>query len=151
MDTSPGNPATMLLLGQLITACAMTGIIWMVQIVTYPQFLEVPESAFLNYHDRYMQRMSWVVGPIMVAELILAVIGVWYFWETGIRWHILIASLLVPLVWLVTFFLQVPQHASLAESGWNETTVRQIIQGNWIRVAIWTVRSGILAVAFRSL
>lgn len=148
MELTPVDKSMLLMLGQLLATCAMAGIIWMVQIVTYPQFLEVPQSGFLKYHDRYMKRMSWVVGPVMVAELIFAILGVWYFWDSEIHWHIVTAGLLVPAVWMVTFFVQVPQHASLAESGWNETTVREIIKVNWIRVFIWTARVEVLLVAF---
>ena len=148
MEFTTGDQSTLLLTAQLLTACAMAGIIWMVQIVTYPQFLEVPESGFLNYHDRYMQRMARVVGPLMTIELVLAIAGAWYFWDSEIRWHIIISSLLVPAVWLVTFFIQVPQHAALAESGRSEATLHKIIKGNWVRVYIWTMRTAVLLVAF---
>ena len=47
----------LLLQSQLILAAAMTGIIWLVQFVTYPQFLNVGGSEFDVYHKHHTQNV----------------------------------------------------------------------------------------------
>lgn len=41
----------------------------------------------------------------------------------------------VILIWLVTFFVQVPLHNALSD-GYDESTVQQLIKTNWIRTLL---------------
>jgi hypothetical protein len=46
----------------------------------------------------------------------------------------------VALIWLVTFFVQVPLHNQLSD-GYDESTVHKLINTNWIRTALWSLKS----------
>lgn len=47
----------------------MTGVIWFVQVVHYPLFAKVGESAFTTYESLHTIRTGWVVAPMMILEL----------------------------------------------------------------------------------
>lgn len=122
----------------------MTGLIWMVQLVTYPQFHEVDSAHFGNYHTKYGSRITLVVMPLMLVELAIAVFLVWTEFTTSFRWPALIGFGLVLAIWAVTFLVQVPQHARLSQFGWSEEVISALIAGNWVRTFLWSARSGLL-------
>ena len=47
------------------------GLIWTVHVVHYPLFAAV-KTGFRAYHEAHMQRITLVVGPLMLAELLTA-------------------------------------------------------------------------------
>jgi len=128
-----------LVLGQLVVAAASTGLIWVVQLVLYPQFPEVGIEAFAKYHDAYMRRITWIVAPLMLAELGLAIASLAVFREGAGRSGMLAGFLLLVVIWTATAVLQVPLHNQLA-AGAGEETMHRLVQTNWIRTAAWTAR-----------
>jgi len=96
---------------QLVIAALMTGMIWQVQILTYPQFLKVPAADFPDYHQSHTGRMAWVVGPPMLAELALALLTAWQL-RSGVSY---VALGLVIAVWATTALIQIPLHNRLAQ------------------------------------
>ena len=46
---------------------------------------------------------------------------------------------LLAFIWLVTYSVQVPQHASLVMSH-DHGVIEQLVRGNWYRTAAWTAR-----------
>ena len=134
--------ADMLLLPQLILTAVMVGVIWQVQLLTYPQFLRVGRGEFGGYHRAHTFRMGAVVVPPMLLEMGLAVVWVWH--ERSLA---SIGGLaLVGAVWVVTAVFQVLAHRKLAE-GWDEGTIRRLVRTNWLRTVLWTVRLGLLTLA----
>ena len=61
----------LLLLLSFGLAAYLTGVIWLVQLVHYPSFAQVPPAAFRAFHQSHLARMGWVVMAPMVAELAL--------------------------------------------------------------------------------
>ena len=135
----------LLILLQLVIAAAMTGIIWMVQCVTYPQFLLVGADGFVEFHESYTARMGPVVAPLMIAELGLALFTVWHFRTKSAREQRLfwIGAAFVLGLWGATFLLQVPLHEELS-AGWTECVIRDLVAGNWIRTFLWSLRLALL-------
>ncbi|NNE90890.1 MAG: hypothetical protein HKN23_04525 [Verrucomicrobiales bacterium] len=133
----------LLLLTQLIVAAAMTGIIWLVQIVIYPSYLDVGPSEFPAYHERYTVGISSIVGPLMILEAALTLVALVRFWRSPLRWILVASAIPVGVLWLVTFAVQVPQHDSLAFA-WSETVILDLIAGNWIRTVLWSLRLALL-------
>lgn len=124
---------------QLALSSIMTGIIWQVQLLTYPQFLNVSEGDFPEYHRSHTMRMGWIVVPVMVAELGLAVVAVWLAANA-----IPISGLaLVAAAWACTGLVQVPLHNRLSK-GYDRKSIQALVSTNWIRTGIWTVRTGLL-------
>jgi|GEM_PF-3772102 hypothetical protein len=61
-----------LLLAHFAATCAMTGVIWVVQLVIYPQFSTLGAEVFPRYHAQYTGLVTLVVGPLMILEIVTA-------------------------------------------------------------------------------
>lgn len=136
----PMNLAALLLC--VFSTFAMTGLIWLIQVVQYPLMSEVGEGSFVTYEQAHCQRITPVVLPLMTAELFSAA---WLLWRPvqgcSVVLTIAFAALLV--VWASTFFIQVPVHNQLCVA-FNAEQHRWLVQSNWIRTAMWSVRSGLM-------
>lgn len=125
-----------LILIQLVSCAAMTGIIWIVQIAIYPLFARLSGAVFHEYHDRYMSRVTFVIAPLMLIEALACAACLWF----GNPRDFLVSTVLLALIWLSTFFIQVPQHKHLTPE-----SVHNLVRSNWIRTFAWTARTVILA------
>lgn len=131
----------LLLLLNLILAAMLSGLIWLVPLVNYPAFLHVGADASFSYQRHHTRSISWVVVPLMVAELLLAV------WMLLKPFSFTILSYLnyaafgcLLLVWLVTFGLAVPLHNRLGKEGYKIHTIRRLVRINWLRTIGWNLR-----------
>jgi hypothetical protein len=132
-----------LLFVQLLTTLALTGVIWLVQIVHYPLFSFVGTEKYRLFHFAHMNRISYVVAPLMIAEAVSAALLVFYP-PPEADWRVLyVGAGLVVVVWLSTFFLQVPLHEKLAQ-GFDRETHNSLVLTNWIRTAAWSLRAAIV-------
>ncbi len=120
---------------------AMAGLIWFVQMVHYPLFPHAAAGDFREFAADHQRRTTWIVAPLMLAELAAA------------TWLVLPASpapprlawagfLLVVSLWLLTAFVQVPLHRRLA-LGFDPAVARRLVATNWLRTAAWTARAAI--------
>ena len=142
----------LLLVANLGVAAVLTGLIWTVQLVHYPGLALVGKADFARYHAAHTARMGLLAGPLMVAELALAL------WLAGAGraalpygagWWSLV---LVLATWAVTFFVSVPFHNRLAASGYDYIVIDGLTRTNWLRTAAWTLRLGLLLwLVFRGL
>ena len=133
-----------LLLLNFAAAAYLTGVIWVVQLVTYPALMLVGKPEFTRYHAAHTRGMGWVVGAPMVLELGLA--G-WLAWAAYPSWgagRALGQLALVLVVWLATFFIAVPFHNRLAADGYNYVALDGLTRTNWLRTLAWTARAGLL-------
>lgn len=127
---------TWLLILNLSVTSALLGLIWVVQLVHYPGFAFVDAREFKTFHNLHTRNISFFVAPLMVVELILALVLVIIFSDQLIFWLHLILTLAL---WGSTFFIQVPMHSRLA-SGKDKYIIRQLTLTNWIRTLLWTVK-----------
>ncbi len=134
---------THLLLFQLVVAAALTGIIWIVQLLVYPQFLNVDARGFSRYHQRHMFGIGLIVAPLMILELALSGLAVWYFQQHPLQNLMVCAGAITIALWLTTFLVHVPLHRRL-DSGWSEQSIQRLISTNWVRTILWTTRLGLL-------
>ena len=114
----------------------------MVQIVHYPLMDGVGSELFINYEARHTQSITWVVLPMMLLELGTAFLLAFMPSVFSSR-VLIIALILLVLIWLSTFFIQVPLHGQLS-NGFDAKVHQKLVQSNWIRTVLWTLRSGIL-------
>ncbi len=129
-----------ILLAHLASTLAMTGIIWFVQIVHYPLFARVGVDAFQRYETENTRATTWVVAPLMLVELASAML-LCFFRPSETSLVMLACNLgLVAAIWIVTFSVQVPQHARLTVA-FDALTHSQLVIGNWIRTLLWTSRA----------
>ncbi len=131
-----------IMLACVFSTFAMTGLIWFVQIVHYPLFAAVGRDQFVAYEGRHTVLTTWVVMPLMMVELGSSI---WLAVHPLSGWNglLIAAAILTVLIWLSTFFLQVPQHRIL-ERGFDEAAWRFLVNSNWVRTVLWTARSAIL-------
>ena len=133
-----------LLLLNFTLAAYLTGVIWVVQLVTYPALALVGKAEFGRYHAAHTRGMGWVVGAPMVLELALA--G-WLAWAAYPSWgagRALGQLALVGVVWLATFFIAVPFHNRLEAGGYNYVALDGLVRTNWLRTLAWTARLALL-------
>ena len=122
---------------QLITTFAMFGIIWYVQLVQYPLFALVGKEGWTAYELQYTTRAGWVIAPLMLVELTTAVLLV--IRKPKVRKLFTINLILLACIWLSTFAIQVPLHESLS-TGWDSEDLSRLVDSNWIRTALWSIR-----------
>lgn len=114
---------------------AMTGLIWFVQIVHYPLLARVGHGSFAEYEQAHTRRTTFIVGPIMLLEAAAAAAL-----AVTLRPPALLGAGLLVFIWLSTALVQVPLHARL-ERGFDASAWRMLVQSNWIRTCLWTVRA----------
>jgi hypothetical protein len=124
----------------------MVGLIWIIQIVHYPLFDGVGAAGFTSYQQRHQSQITLIVAPVMLTELVTAILLL-LAPPLGVRKPSILASIgLLVLIWLSTAFIQVPCHERLV-TGFDADTYRWLVQSNWIRTLAWTAR-GLLVLGF---
>jgi len=137
-----------LVLAQLVLASFLCGLIWVVQGVVYPLFGLVGSAGFGAYHTAEMNRISWIVAPVMSAELALTLWVLVLAPREPLAWA---AAGMVALTWASTAGLQIPLHQQLAATGFDADRIERLTTSNWVRTAAWTIRVGLLIVWTRQL
>ncbi|MBS2017376.1 MAG: hypothetical protein JST00_31120 [Deltaproteobacteria bacterium] len=130
-------------MAQLATTLPLVGLIWLVQVVSYPLFLRVGRPEFAAYHEAHSRLITYVVGPLMLAELAAS-----FAWAASpdptlprsIAWA---GFALAVATWALTFFVAVPRHEVLAH-GYDAPTISSLVTTNWLRTAAWTLRGALL-------
>ena len=110
----------------------MLGIILITQVVNYPILRIVNSKDFSNFHNKYTNQISLIAGPIMLAELFIAILILFTF-------HSLLSIInlaTVILILLSTIAIQVPIHSKL-KNGKNDILINKLIISNCIRLVLW--------------
>jgi hypothetical protein len=113
----------------------MFGLIFTTQIVSYPMFLKVKSTNFKLYHKHYVKKISFIVMPLMVLELIVATLLV--YMSNSIIINLIFFNLM--LIFLSTYFIQVPIHEKIKTDP-NEKLLLRLVRTNWIRTLLWMVK-----------
>jgi len=109
-------------------------LIWLVQLVIYPTLHEIMHDRFIRWHAQYTIRISVVVLPLMLVQLLASVGLLWNDVNAKTIGHLL----LVLIAWGVTFILAVPCHRRLATYGKDRIYINRLIYVNWIRTVVWS-------------
>ena len=120
----------------VISAFFLTGVIWTIQIVHYPSFHYIDKLSFVNFHQFHERRISIIVMPLMILELISSVA---LFFNDMSNHTFLLNLIVVGLIWCSTFFIQVPIHNILSQKKDN-TMIEKLVNTNWIRTFLWSMR-----------
>ena len=121
----------------------LVGLIWIVQILIYPLMGHVGPSGYSAYHNLHTSRITPVVAPAMIIELLTAIYFVFVADEKIDRRYFWLGFGLVLVIWISTFFLQVPLHEKLAK-GFDAEVQQRLVLTNWIRTAAWTARGALI-------
>lgn len=120
----------------------MTGVIWYVQLVVYPQLRNVSAEDFPRFHPGHTRRTGFVVAVPMLLELAS---GILLLLQPGSCTWSPVHSYALPLgalglIWVSTILFQIPLHARL-EKRRDEQAIEKLILGNWVRTLLWSFRS----------
>ncbi len=116
----------------IIINSILVGVILMTQILSYPLLLKLGISNFYNYYNSYTKRISFIVIPLMIFEVLLSII-------LNIilnNFYLFASNILLIVVWGSTFFIQVPIHNKLS-SNHSYVLINKLIYTNWIRTIAW--------------
>ena len=128
-----------ILIVHAVVTLAMVGVIWFVQVVHYPLMGLVTAPHFAQYEREHQRRTTWIVAPLMILEAATALLLIW---STQLSAAALIGLISLALIWLSTFFIQVPCHTALAEH-FDAAVHRRLVQSNWLRTVLWSLRGGL--------
>ncbi len=134
----------LVLLSNLVVGAYLTGLIWTIQVVHYPLFEMADRTNFAAFEAAHSFRISGIVLVPMVLELGLSGVFLGLSFKQMPLWLPWVCAFLVGVVWLSTFFLQVPQH-SILSAGFNPQAHQILVSSNWIRTIAWSVKTLLLS------
>ena len=117
----------------------LVGVILMTQILSYPLLLKLTKSNFYVYYNSYTKRISFIVIPLMIFEVLLS----FSLDFTFNNFYLLASNISLLIVWGSTFFIQVPIHNKLSFN-YSRVLINKLIFTNWIRTIAWTSKLIIL-------
>jgi len=110
-------------------------LIWIIQILHYPSFRFIDKSSFREFCLFHQNRITYIVMPLMVGELILSLYRAFHM-----RSFLSYLNLsIVILIWLSTAFIQVPIHQKLTQD-FSPELVNDLVQTNWLRTILWSFK-----------
>lgn len=121
----------------------LAGLIWTIQVVHYPLFAKVGEADWVAYERSHQARITVIVAPLMLTELVTAALLLWPLLSatTGrVNWLPVAGAVLVAVIWASTIFVQVPLHGRL-EQRFDAAAIARLVSTNWIRTIAWTLRA----------
>ena len=117
----------------LFADAGMLGVILSVQLVVYPAFSHYPKPDLIRWHRRYTMNISLLVVPLMSLQLL----GGLYWLLTRPGLQSAVYTLLVFLLWGITFHTFVPLHGRIAKGIADQNDLSQLVSKNWIRTVAW--------------
>ena len=121
----------------------LVGLIWIIQILHYPLMANVGADGYIEYQSLHMSRITPVVAPVMILELLTGIYFAFVTFEAIDQRYFWAGLGLIIIIWASTFFVQVPLHERLTQS-FDIETHRWLVQTNWIRTIAWTLRGGLV-------
>ena len=137
------NWSNSILLANVASTLFLVGLIWMVQVVHYPLFNDIGEQNYISYQQRHQTNITFVVGPVMLIELVTAILLIWYTSDAISPAMVYTGIALVVLIWLSTAFIQVPCHEKLVK-GFDLAAYKWLVNSNWIRTIAWSARGALV-------
>ncbi|WP_425147749.1 hypothetical protein [Deinococcus sp.] len=132
----------MLLILHAALTWALLGLILTIQLVHYPLFSQVSEATWPAYEREHQTRITVLVGPLMLAELLSAVwlllrpppaVPVWSLW---------LGLALLAVIWVSTGLVQSPLHGRLSRA-FDAHLHARLLYSNWLRTLCWAFRVGL--------
>lgn len=133
-----------ILLSNVVSTLALVGLIWTIQVDVYPLFARVGACDFISFHAQHSRRITMIVAPLMLVELLSSTALVVLPPASLGRMPFVVGLALAVSTWLSTAVVQVPAHQTLA-SGFDSRIHAKLVRSNWIRTIAWTLR-GLLVV-----
>lgn len=134
----------MLLILHAAVTWVLVGLILTIQLVHYPLFAGVGPSEWTAYGQAHIRRITLLVAPLMLAELLSAAwLAVWA--PPGVpSWSLWTGLGLVVLIWASTGLVQSPLHGRLS-ARFDARLHARLVSSNWVRTALWLLRGVLCA------
>lgn len=117
----------------LLADACMAGVILSVQLVVYPGFSHFSESDLDRWHSQYSRNISLIVIPLMTGQLLGGLY--WLLAAPGLAPAVY--TLLVCLLWAITFHTFVPLHRRIAQGLADKRDLARLVSKNWYRTSMW--------------
>jgi len=124
---------------QAAATLMMAGVTWFAQVAHYPLLGLVGPETFVAYQTANMDQTTLVVGPLIAAEGVTALMLLWRRPKGVLLRHALVGVALLGVIWLSTASFQVPMHEVLT-GGFDPVVHRHLVLSNWIRTVAWSTR-----------
>ncbi|NRB61167.1 MAG: hypothetical protein HRU50_14665 [Winogradskyella sp.] len=120
---------------RLLIDFGLVVLIWIVQLIIYPSFTYYQNTSLLKWHRIYTGRVTIIVLPLMVSQLIISVIQV----LNGLNLYTIASLFIIIILWLLTFLLFVPLHQKIDQNKFESSTTVRLVNLNWFRTALWSL------------
>ena len=127
----------------LIATFYFVGLIWTIQILSYPLFQKVGRDAFAEYHAAHSRRITTLLGLPLLLVFVSSLLMLWIRPALVPLWAVLLNCVLGASVWIMTAFVHVPLHSSLGRS-YSLATMNALVSTNWLRTIVWTAQGLLL-------
>jgi len=118
----------------ILVDAGLVVLIWIVQLIIYPSFLYYTKTNLLSWHQKYTTQIAIIVIPLMLLQLISAIVFVLHSLNTT---HT-VSLLIVLFLWIFTFLAFAPLHFKISEGKADQNLLKLLIQRNWIRTFLWS-------------
>lgn len=133
----------LIILAHTFATLFLVGLIWTIQYVHYPLFDKVGIDVYQPYQLEHQWRITVIVLPVMVVELATAAFLLWQRPDNVDTWVLWAGFILVGAIWLSTLLWQSPLHTIL-NGGFDADVHKALVNGNWFRTILWTLRGGLV-------
>ncbi len=137
-----------LLLVHVIATALLTGLIWSLQIVYFPSLEGWKPESFGDLQTVGLLHTGFLLMPLMFFEGMTAGLLLMFRPRGVPAWVLWVGAGLVAGIWLSSYCIQFPSQARLV-LGWDAQTHAQLVDGNWVRTTLWTVRLVFLTIVLR--
>ncbi len=120
---------------RLLFDFGMVVLIWLIQLVIYPRLCYYSTSDVRVWHQKYTPRVSYVVMPLMVGQLIIAILQV----NQSPDVYTIFSLCAVLILWLSTFIQFVPLHSKISRRISCDGIPEKLVQLNWLRTILWNL------------
>ena len=110
-----------------------------IQFIVYPSFNKILES-FPEYHCSYKKKIFWIVGPVMILEILTSLLMILNEFDIYI-----IPGLIVLLLWMLTFIYIVPLHNQLSKQFQANKHIK-LLKLNFVRTILWALKFFVLII-----
>jgi hypothetical protein len=118
----------------LLFDAGLVVLIWMVQLVVYPSFIYYKPENLIRWHQKYTAGIAVVVIPLMLAQLVLAIVTIFY----QPNFTSIFTLVIVLFLWIFTFLSFAPLHFKISEGKHNQKLLHLLVKRNWLRTFLWS-------------
>jgi hypothetical protein len=118
----------------LTVAAALAGLVATIQLVQYPLFALVGAHEWPRYGAEHRRRITWLAGPLMLADVVLAVALLPD--SSALR---VLNACFAGGAFALTGVVFAPMYGRI-ENRASESAVRLLVRMNWVRTAMWAAQ-----------